>query len=273
MLKGADLKRAGQPGPARLTRAVTAMAGTRSGLRRRLLIVAALVCAVGLAAWIGVLAVTLPWRYRAGGWSAAWVGFDGVLFFAFAATAWAAWRRRQILILCLIVVATLLCCDAWFDTTLDWGTPGFTASLTLALLVELPLAVLAVVGARRLLRLTFSRLDALSGDSGPVPPLWKVPLFGDYSAGHGYRDLFCPPPRHPDEAGPDPADRWRRSRTSQPRPGRPGGLMAAITACLNGPGGRPAPPPGRGQVGELEPHIPLPPAAGASPARWRACRC
>ena len=206
MLKGADLKRAGQPGPARLTRAVTAMAGTRSSWRRRLLIVAALACAAWLAAWIGVLAVTLPWRYRAGGWSAAWVGFDGVLFLAFAATAWAAWRRRQVLILCLVVLAILLCCDAWFDTKLDWGTPGFIDSLALALVVELPLAVLAMIGARRLLRLTFSRLHALKGDSGPVPPLWKVPLFGDYSAGHGYRDLFRPPHADPDEAGPDPAD-------------------------------------------------------------------
>jgi len=206
VLKGAELKRAGQPGPARLTRAVAAMAGTRSSWRRRLLIAAALACAAWLAAWIGVLAVTLPWRYRAGGWSAAWVGFDGVLFLAFAATAWAAWRRRQVLILCLVVLAILLCCDAWFDTTLDWGTPGFIDSLVLALVVELPLAVLAMIGARRLLRLTFTRLHALKGDSGPVPPLWKVPLFGDYSAGHGYRDLFHPPHADPDGAGPDPAD-------------------------------------------------------------------
>jgi hypothetical protein len=183
------------------------MAGTRSSWRRRLLIAAALACAAGLAAWIGVLAVTLPWRYRAGGWSAAWVGFDAVLFLAFAATAWAAWRRRQVLILCLVVLATLLCCDAWFDTTLDWGTPGFIDSLTLALVVELPLAVVAMIGARRLLRLTFGRLHALKDDSGPVPPLWKVPLFGDYSAGHGYRDLFRQPHADPDGAGPDSADR------------------------------------------------------------------
>jgi hypothetical protein len=206
VLKGAELKRADQPGPTRLTRTVAALAGARSSWRRRLLIAAALACAAGLAAWIGVLAVTLPWRYRAGGWSAAWVGFDGVLLLAFAATAWAAWRRRQVLILCLVVLATLLCCDAWFDTTLDWGTRGFIDSLTLALVVELPLAVVAMMGARRLLRLTFSRLHALKGDPGPVPPFWKVPLFGDYSAGHGYRDLFRPPRADPDGAGPDAAD-------------------------------------------------------------------
>jgi hypothetical protein len=196
VLEEAELKPAGQPEQARLARAVTVLAGARSSWRRRLLIAAALVCAAGLAAWIGVLAVTLPLRYRAGGWSAAWIGFDAVLFLAFAATAWAAWRRRQVLILCLVVLATLLCCDAWFDTTLDWGTRGFVDSLTLALVVELPLAVLAMIGARRLLRLTFSRLAALKGGPGPLPPFWKVPLFGDYSAGEGYRDLFRQPRAH-----------------------------------------------------------------------------
>jgi hypothetical protein len=249
VLEGAEPKRAGQPGRARLARTVTAMTGARSSWRRRLLITAALACAAGLAAWIGVLAVTLPWRYRAGGWSAAWVGFDAVLFLAFAATAWAAWRRRQVLILCLVVLATLLCCDAWFDTTLDWGTPGFIDSLTLALVVELPLAVLAMIGARRLLRLTFGRLHALKGDSGPVPPFWKVPLFGDYSAGHGYRDLFLQPR----------GLRWGRAGSR-----RPGGTGAGrVTPARTAPGGRPAPPPapraGRGTGTGSPPS----PAAGA----------
>jgi hypothetical protein len=205
VLEEAELKTGRQPEQAGLARAVTVVAGPRSSWRRRLLIAAALACAAGLAVWIGVLAVILPWRYRAGGWSAAWIGFDAVLFLVFAATAWAAWRRRQVLILCLVVLAILLCCDAWFDTTLDWGTSGFVDSLTLALVVELPLAVLAMVGARRLLRLTFSRLAALKGDPGPLPPFWKVPLFGDYSAGDSYRDLFRQP-RAPARPAPERSD-------------------------------------------------------------------
>jgi hypothetical protein len=249
VLNEADLNRAGGTEPAGLTRGLITVAGERSSWRRRLLIGAALFCAVWLAAWIGVLAVTLPWRYRAGGWSAAWVGFDGVLFLAFAATAWAAWRRRQILILCLIVVAVLLCCDAWFDTALDWGTPGFTASLALALLVELPLAVLALVGARRLLRLTFSRLDALRGNTGPVPPFWKVPLFGDYSAGEGYRDLFHPPPGQSAEAAlaeaqPDQATRAEtppdQATRAEAKPGEPAPTGAEPGHAAPGPGDRAA---------------------------------
>lgn len=194
MLNEPELERVSQHERARLTRVLTEMdgprplAGRRSTWRRRFLIGTALACTVALAAWIGVLAVTLPWRYRAGGWSAAWVGFDGALLVMFAATAWAAWRRRQVLILCLVVLATLLCCDAWFDTTLDWGTRGFMASLLLALLVELPLAAVAMMGARRLLRLTLGRMEELEGNRGPLPPLWKVPLFGEESA--GYRDIL-----------------------------------------------------------------------------------
>src|SRR5262249_27118124 len=250
-----------------------------SSWRRRLLIAAALACAAGLAAWIGVLAVTLPWRYRAGGWSAAWVGLDGVLFIAFASTAWAAWRRRQVLILCLVVLATLLCCDAWFDTTLDWGTPGFMDSLTLALVVELPLAVVAMIGARRLLRLTFSRLHALKGDSGPVPPFWKVPLFGDYSAGHGYRGLFRQPRAGSrggrGGGGRSPADQVAQEQdacrpsvaTPRSSPRWRGG--PAMTAPAGRPAPPPAPPAGRGTGTGSPP----PPGAGASPVRWRVCRC
>jgi hypothetical protein len=156
--------------------------------RRRLLIAASLTSVLVLAVWIGILEVKLPRLYRAGGWRAAWVGFDIGLLLVFAATAWAAWRRRQVLIICLMVLATLLCCDAWFDTTLDWGTRGFTVSLLSALLVELPLAVVALIGARRLLRLTIGRLELLAGTPGPVPSFWRVPLFGDHSG--SYRVLL-----------------------------------------------------------------------------------
>lgn len=160
-------------------------------LRRRLLVAAALIGALGLAVWIGVLAETLPSHYRAGGWAITWIGFDTALLAVLGFTAWSAWRRRQVLILCLVVLATLLICDAWFDTTLDWGTRGFTASLLLALLVELPVAAASLIGARRLLRLTIGRLEVLEGARAPVPAFWRVPLFGDVEA--DYRDVLRRP--------------------------------------------------------------------------------
>ena len=198
MLDESDLQRMTPEERARLARALASlnaqslMPTPLSQRRRRVLIAACLAGVLLLAAWIAVLEVTLPRDYRAGGWRAAWVGFDIGLLVVFAATAWAAWRRRQVLIICLIVLAALLCCDAWFDITLDWGTSGFMVSVLSAALIELPLAAVALIGARRLLRLTVGRLELLAGTPGPVPSFWQVPLFGDYPG--SYRTLLRKPP-------------------------------------------------------------------------------
>jgi hypothetical protein len=152
----------------------------RNGADRRRAVVLAFIiaCCVILAAWIGLLAVTLPRSYQTGAWRGAWVGFDVAELAAFAATGWALWRRRQILIVCLVVLATLLCCDAWFDVVLDARTSGFWLSLLSALVIELPLAGLAVILARRLLRTTIAMMRRYKGDTGPLPPLRDIPLAG-----------------------------------------------------------------------------------------------
>jgi hypothetical protein len=62
--------------------------------------------------------------------------------------------------------------------TLDWGTPGFYFAVLSAVFAELPLAILMILGARRLLRLTIATEMAHQGDTGPVPALWRVPLIG-----------------------------------------------------------------------------------------------
>ena len=198
MIGESDLQRMTPEERAELARALASLNARSltptplSQQRRRILIAACLAGVLLLSIWIGILEVKLPPDYRAGGWRVAWVGFDIGLVLIFAATAWAAWRRLQILIVCLIVLATLLCCDAWFDITLDWGTRGFMVSVLSAALIELPLAVVALIGARRLLRLTIGRLEVLAGSPGPVPSFWQVPLFGD-SPG-SYRSLLRKPP-------------------------------------------------------------------------------
>jgi hypothetical protein len=160
------------------------------GARRRTIALAAIiVCCVVLVAWIGVLAVTLPRYYRTGGWRGAWVGFDVGLLAAFAAAGWASWKRRQTLIICLIVLATLLCCDAWFDVVLDARTPGFYWSLASALVIELPLAALAIAGARRLLHMTSRALWLRQGNAGPTPGLRHMRLVGT-KAGEPLCDLL-----------------------------------------------------------------------------------
>ena len=121
---------------------------------RRLAFLVSAGCSVVLAGWIVLLAATLPHHFDAHHWRALWVNFDVFLLAAFAATAWAIWRQRQVLILLLVLIGTMLCCDAWFDVGTSLATSGFWISLLSALFAELPLAVLAFLGARRLLRAT-----------------------------------------------------------------------------------------------------------------------
>jgi hypothetical protein len=153
---------------------------------RRLGALVSIIACTVLIGWIIVLVLTLHRSFHAEHWKGAWVGFDLILLAAFAATGWAFWRGRQIVIACLIVTATLLFCDAWFDVVLDAGTSYVWFSVASALVVELPLAFLMFNGARRLIRL--SAVVAVSGardssdcDTLPedaLPPLWKIPLFG-----------------------------------------------------------------------------------------------
>ncbi len=235
MISEDELRRMSPHERADLAHAIAAIDGHRPAIaaepggfaqrHRGLLLLAIVGCCVVLAAWTGVLAVTLPRYYRAGDWRGAWVGFDLALLIAFAATAWAAWRHRQLVIICLVVLATLLCCDAWFDVTLDLRTSGFLVSLLMAVFVELPLAALAVIGARRLMRLTFAVVGRLAGVSGPVPPVWRVPLYG--LAEHGFRRLIPSEPH--DSAMPDTpagrtevaAGRLAEARQDPPQESRP----------------------------------------------------
>lgn len=151
--------------------------------RRRLALLIFMGCCVVLAGWIVVLMLTLPKHYTASHWRGAWVGFDLALLAAFAVTAWAAWRERQILILCLTVTGTLLLCDAWFDLVLDIGTREFPMSVFSAAVCELPLAFIMFTAARRLVRMTVGVVMWLEGINQPVPPLWRIPLFAEGLAG------------------------------------------------------------------------------------------
>ncbi len=147
--------------------------------RRRLALLVMMACCVALAGWIAILILTLPGRYTSSDWRAVWVGLDIAELLAFAATAWAAWHQRQVVIFLMIMTGTLLLCDAWFDLALDYGSSGFTASVLSAVLAEIPLAFLMFAGAWRLVRVTIETVMQLSGGGGPAPPLWRVPLFAD----------------------------------------------------------------------------------------------
>ncbi len=138
---------------------------------RRLALPILAVCCVILAGWIVVLAATLPHHFYAQHWRAVWVYFDVFLLAAFAATAWATWRERQVLILLLVATGTMLCCDAWFDVGTSLATSGVGMSVASAIFAELPLAFLAFAGARRLLKATVeagAHVPAAARDRSPA---------------------------------------------------------------------------------------------------------
>jgi hypothetical protein len=141
-------------------------------------------CCVILAGWIVVLAATLPHHFDAHHWRAVWVNFDVLLLAAFALTAWALWRQRQVVILLLMLTGTMLCCDAWFDVTTSLKTSGFWLSLASAVFAELPLAILAFAGARRLLKAT---VEASLRMPAPAGQLTAAGARGLAMAGHGTR--------------------------------------------------------------------------------------
>ena len=162
---------------------------------RRLALLVSAACCVVLAGWIVLLAATLPHRFDAHHWRAVWVNFDVFLLAAFAATAWAIWRQRQVLILLLVIIGTMLVCDAWFDVGTSLATSGFTISLLSAVFAELPLAFLAFAGARRLLRATVAagilagaRAQASVAAGSPGVPDWaQVGNWGRSCAGQSLR--------------------------------------------------------------------------------------
>jgi hypothetical protein len=167
--------------------------------RRRLGTLLLVIACIILAAWIVVLVLTLHRHFTATHWRLAWVGFDVFELTGFAITAWAFWRGRQIVIASLLVTATLLCCDAWFDVLLDLGTSGVWLSIASAVFVELPLAFLMLNAARRLIRMSALAAMGAGGIRAPMPSLWKLPLAGL----HGFSPH--PGPDSPGD-GSDPGD-------------------------------------------------------------------
>lgn len=131
-----------------------------------------MVCgAVALIPWTLYLAFTLPSTYVAHNWPATWVGFDCMLVGFMAATAILGWLRRQLVLLAAFTTGILLLCDAWFDIITASPAQVWLSVLTAAV-ANLPIAVILISGALRILRLTATRHGLIDPDT----PAWRLPL-------------------------------------------------------------------------------------------------
>ena len=127
--------------------------------------------AIVLIPWIVHLGFTLPANYVAHNWPATWIGFDCLLIAFMVATAVLGWLRRQLVVLPAFTAGVLLICDAWFDI-MTAGPRQIWWSVLTAAVGNVPLAVILITGALRILRLTATRLWFLD----PGTPAWRLPL-------------------------------------------------------------------------------------------------
>ena len=100
------------------------------------------VLALALVPWTVYLAVELPERAVARHYDLAWTGFDVALVLLLGGTAWTAHHRSRYFALTATATATMLVVDAWFDVVTSAPVAEQAVAVVLAVLVELPLAVL-----------------------------------------------------------------------------------------------------------------------------------
>jgi hypothetical protein len=120
-----------------------------------------------LVPWVVLLVVLLPSAHLAAHWDVAWAGFDVALALLLCSVAVAARRRSPWLEGAATATATLLFADAWFDILTSSTQAELVVSLVEAVFVELPLAILCLVLARRAER-RLLRLTAQAADSRPT---------------------------------------------------------------------------------------------------------
>jgi hypothetical protein len=106
--------------------------------------------AIGLIPWIVFLVSTLPANDVA-------LGFDVLLVAFMVTTGVLVFLRRQLVLLTAFTTGVLLISDAAFDV-MTAGPHDLWESALTATLVELPLAVILITTALRILRLTVTRL-------------------------------------------------------------------------------------------------------------------
>ena len=117
---------------------------------RRLRLALMVGAAIGLIPWIVFLVATLPANYVA-------LGFDVLLVASMVTTAVLVFLRRQLVLLTAFTTGVLLISDALFDV-MTAGPHDLWVSALMATLIELPLAVILITTALRLLPLTVTRL-------------------------------------------------------------------------------------------------------------------
>lgn len=99
--------------------------------------------AVCLLPWIFYLSVTLPVHHLFTNWDISWVGFDAGLAILLLLTGLLAYLRSDWVVISSTATGSFLIVDAWFDITSAHKGAEFREAVFLAIVVELPLAIVS----------------------------------------------------------------------------------------------------------------------------------
>lgn len=115
--------------------------------------------AAAVAVWVVYLAIALPERSTAQHYDVTWVGFDLFLIATMAGTAFWAYKLDARVQLAANATATLLLVDAWMDVTTSPDAEAMWIAIAMAVLLELPLALVSLRVARNVNRSIAERAD------------------------------------------------------------------------------------------------------------------
>jgi hypothetical protein len=134
------------------------------------------IASFSLFGWVIYLLNALPGSYRAEHWNVAWVGYDLGMSITWLGTSWALWKRRQAAIPGAMISGTFLMVDAWFDVVTSNPGWDFRLALFLALILEIPTALLLFRFSRNAVRRSIENAHAQAGIEVISISLWKTPL-------------------------------------------------------------------------------------------------
>ncbi len=102
-----------------------------------------------LLPWVLYMSIELPDTARARNWSLMWTGLDIAEAVALVATGILQWRGSRLRALPATVASVLLAVDAWIDVTTSAPGHATVTAVLMAVLVEVPAALLCVLVAVR----------------------------------------------------------------------------------------------------------------------------
>lgn len=119
-----------------------------------------------LVPWTFYLSVTLPERHLSSHWALSWVGLDVGLVMLLLLTGVLAYLKSDWVVISSTATGSFLLADAWFDIMDAHAGVALQQAVTMAILVEIPLAVISYLIAHSIVSKNMRLLStALSQDS------------------------------------------------------------------------------------------------------------